>query len=157
MRSVKSVVAAGAVSLLSQAAFAADLAIAPSPMYAPPPVEEFGGWYLRGDIGMTNQQLKKLDNPGDPNTALFTSTGLGFDSATLFDLGVGYQFNNWFRADVIGQWRGRAGQGARRLLAELARPRLRLAREMNHPLRPSAAPSRGRHQRTGEAGSAVSA
>ena len=57
---------------------------------------------------MTNQQLKKLDNPGDPNTALFTSTGLGFDSATLFDLGVGYQFNNWFRADVIGQWRGRA-------------------------------------------------
>ena len=28
---------------------------------------------------------------------------------------------------------------------------------MNHPLRPSAAPSRGRHQRTGEAGSAVSA
>ncbi|TMK43364.1 MAG: porin family protein, partial [Alphaproteobacteria bacterium] len=108
MRSVKSVVAAGAVSLLSQAAFAADLAIAPSPMYAPPPVEEFGGWYLRGDIGMTNQQLKKLDNPGDPNTALFTSTGLGFDSATLFDLGVGYQFNNWFRADVIGQWRGRA-------------------------------------------------
>ena len=28
---------------------------------------------------------------------------------------------------------------------------------MNHPLRPSAAPSRGRHQRTGRAGSAVSA
>ncbi|TMH07868.1 MAG: BON domain-containing protein [Betaproteobacteria bacterium] len=28
---------------------------------------------------------------------------------------------------------------------------------MNHPLRPSAAPSRGRHRRTGEAGSAVSA
>ena len=28
---------------------------------------------------------------------------------------------------------------------------------MTHPLRPSAAPSRGRHQRTGEAGSAVSA
>jgi len=108
MRSVKSVIAAGAVSFLSQAAFAADLAIAPSPMYAPPPVEEFGGWYLRGDIGMTNQHLKQLDNPGDPNAAHFASTGMGFDSGALFDLGVGYQFNNWFRADVIGQWRGRS-------------------------------------------------
>jgi opacity protein-like surface antigen len=56
---------------------------------------------------MTNQQMKSLNNP-DPNAALFTSVGTGFDSATLFDLGVGYQFNNWFRADVIGQWRGRA-------------------------------------------------
>jgi opacity protein-like surface antigen len=107
MRSVKSVIAAGAVSLLSQAAFAADLAIAPSPMYAPPPVEEFGGWYLRGDIGMTNQQMKSLNNP-DPNAGLFSSVGMGFDSSTLFDLGVGYRFNNWFRMDVIGQWRGRA-------------------------------------------------
>jgi opacity protein-like surface antigen len=26
----------------------------------------------------------------------------------LFDVGVGYQFNNWFRADIVGQWRGRA-------------------------------------------------
>jgi len=107
MRSVKSFIAAGAVSLLSSGAFAADLPIAAPPMYAPPPPAEFGGWYLRGDIGMTNQQMKSLNNP-DPNAALFTSVGTGFDSATLFDLGVGYQFNNWFRADVIGQWRGRA-------------------------------------------------
>jgi opacity protein-like surface antigen len=107
MRSVKSFIAAGAVSLLSSAAFGADLPIATPPMYAPPPPAEFGGWYLRGDIGMTNQQMKSLNNP-DPNAALFTSVGTGFDSATLFDLGVGYQFNNWFRADVIGQWRGRA-------------------------------------------------
>jgi opacity protein-like surface antigen len=107
MRSVKSFIAAGAVSLLSSGAFAADLPIAAPPMYAPPPPAEFGGWYLRGDIGMTNQQMKSLNNP-DPNAVLFTSVGMGFDSATLFDLGVGYQFNNWFRADVIGQWRGRA-------------------------------------------------
>jgi opacity protein-like surface antigen len=107
MRSVKSFIAAGAVSLLSSAAFGADLPIATPPMYAPPPPAEFGGWYLRGDIGMTNQQMKSLNNP-DPNAVLFTSVGMGFDSATLFDLGVGYQFNNWFRADVIGQWRGRA-------------------------------------------------
>ncbi|SDT49185.1 outer membrane protein [Bradyrhizobium canariense] len=109
MRSVKFIVAAGAASLLSSVAFAADMpSIMPAPAYAPPPVEDFGGWYLRGDIGMTNQQLKSLGNPGDPNASLFTSTGMGFDSAALYDLGVGYQFNNWFRADVIGQWRGRS-------------------------------------------------
>jgi opacity protein-like surface antigen len=108
MRSVKYLVAAGAASLLSSVAFAADMpSIMPAPMYAPPPVEDFGGWYLRGDIGMTNQQIKSLTNP-DPNAALFTSQGIGFDSSMLFDLGVGYQFNNWFRMDVVGQWRGRA-------------------------------------------------
>jgi opacity protein-like surface antigen len=107
MRSVKLFVAAGAASLLSSMAFAADLAIAPPPMsYAPPPAD-FGGWYLRGDIGMTNQRIKSLDNP-DPNAALFTPVGIGFDSSMLFDVGVGYQFNNWLRADVTGQWRGRA-------------------------------------------------
>src|SRR6202023_165411 len=60
MRSVMSLVAAGAASLLSSMAFAADMAIAPPPMYAPPPVEDFGGWYLRGDIGMTNQRLNNI-------------------------------------------------------------------------------------------------
>ncbi len=108
MRSVKSLIAAGAASLLSSMAFAADMAIAPPPMPYAAPVADFGGWYLRGDIGMTNQQLKSLDNSGNASAPLFTSTGMGFDSATLFDLGAGYQFNNWFRADVIGQWRGRA-------------------------------------------------
>jgi opacity protein-like surface antigen len=29
-----------------------------------------------------------------------------FDTAGIFGLGVGYQFNNWFRADVTGQYRG---------------------------------------------------
>lgn len=106
MRFVKPLLAAAVASLLSSAAFAADLPIAPPP-YVPPPVD-FGGWYLRGDIGMTNQRLKKLDsavaqqNPGMPDV------GMGFDSSPLFGVGVGYQFNNWFRADVTGQYRGRA-------------------------------------------------
>lgn len=104
MRSVKSLIAAGAASLLPSMAFAADMAIAPPPYV--PPVADFGGWYLRGDIGMTNQRLKSLGNPA--NAALFTANGLGFDSSTLWDIGFGYQFNNWFRADLVGQWRGRA-------------------------------------------------
>jgi len=59
MRSVKFLIAAGAASLLSSMAFAADMpSIMPPPAYAPPPPADFGGWYLRGDIGMTNQSLK---------------------------------------------------------------------------------------------------
>ena len=108
MRSVKFLLAAGAASILSSAAFAADMPIAPPPAYAPPPPAEFGGWYLRGDIGMTNQSVKDLTLTSAPFPAGFQTTGMGFDSATLWDIGVGYQFNNWFRADVTGQWRGRA-------------------------------------------------
>ena len=90
---------------MSSAAFAADMPLAPPP-YAPPPAADFGGWYLRGDIGMTNQSMKSLNSKDDP--ILISQSGIGFDSSTLFGVGVGYQFNNWFRADVTGQYRGRA-------------------------------------------------
>jgi opacity protein-like surface antigen len=106
MRSVKYVVAAGAASLIWSSAMAADMAIAPPPAYAPPPVEEFGGWYLRGDIGMTNQNVKFQDT--NPAHAGYVDHGFESASSTLFGLGVGYQFNNWFRTDVIGQYRGKA-------------------------------------------------
>src|SRR3954465_9660863 len=108
MRSVKSLVVAGAASLLSSVAFAADMpSIAPPPpqMYAPPPVEDFGGWYLRGDIGFSNQRVKRLNNALDAaNTS--SSQRLGFNTAGIFGLGVGYQFNPWFRVDVTGEYRG---------------------------------------------------
>jgi len=106
MRSVKSLVAAGTASLLSTMAFAADLPIAQPPMYAPPPVD-FGGWYLRGDIGMSNQSV---NNVLDTNAAAYNNVAVSqtssFGTAGIFDLGAGYQFNSWFRADVTAQWRG---------------------------------------------------
>jgi opacity protein-like surface antigen len=105
MRCVKSLVAAGAASLLSSVAFAADMAIMPPPMYAPPPVEDFGGWYLRGDIGFSNQRVKRLDNVRDATTTSSVQN-LGFNTAGIFGLGVGYKVNNWFRADVTGEYRG---------------------------------------------------
>ncbi len=110
MRSVKYLVAAGAASLLSSAAFAADMAIAPPPMlYAPPPVEDFGGWYLRGDIGFSNQNAK---NVLDTNSAAYNNVAVAqtssFGSAGIYGGGVGYQFNNWFRADVTGEYRGKS-------------------------------------------------
>ena len=106
MRSVKFLIAAGAASLMSSAAFAADMAIAPPPAYAPPPVvEDFGGWYLRGDIGFSNQRVSHLDNVLDANN-LTSQQKLSFNTAGIFGLGAGYRFNNWFRADITGEWRG---------------------------------------------------
>lgn len=112
MRSVKSLLAAGAASLISSMAFAADMPIAaPPPMYAPPaPPADFGGWYLRGDVGFSNQSVKSIRSTND---ALYTpllsyNQTSGVDTGGIFDLGVGYRFNNWFRADVIGQYRGKS-------------------------------------------------
>src|ERR1700704_1304782 len=101
MRSVKSLVAAGAASLLSSVAFAADMAIMPPPpmSYAPPPIEDFGGWYLRGDIGFSNQRVSRLNNVLDAGNTTSVQN-LSFNTAGIFGLGAGYRFNNWFRADV---------------------------------------------------------
>ena len=110
MRSVRYLVAAGAASLLSSAAFAADMPIMPPPLpYAPPPVADFGGWYLRGDIGFSNQNVKRVL---DTNSAAYDNVAVAqtssFGSAGIFGGGVGYQFNNWFRADFTGQYRGKS-------------------------------------------------
>src|SRR6195952_534614 len=107
MRCVKSLIAAGAAFLLSSAAFAADMAIMPPPpmRYAPPPIEDFGGWYLRGDIGFSNQKVQRLNNVLDAGN-LTSDQRLGFNTAGIFGLGVGYTFNNWLRADVTGEYRG---------------------------------------------------
>jgi opacity protein-like surface antigen len=111
MRCVKFLIAAGAASLLSSAAFAADMpSIMPAPpVYAPPPVEDFGGWYLRGDIGFSNQNVNNVrdTNPAAYNNVAVAQTS-SFGSAGIYGGGVGYQFNNWFRADVTGQYRGKS-------------------------------------------------
>src|SRR5262245_39230670 len=106
MRCVRDLVIAGAAVLLSfTAAAAADLPPV-QPMYHPP-IEEFHGWYLRGDIGMTNQSVKSLNNALYAGNTV-VNTGLGFDSSPLFGVGVGYQWNNWLRFDVTGEYRGKA-------------------------------------------------
>jgi opacity protein-like surface antigen len=109
MVSVKVASVAGAVALFATVANAADMPSLP-PVYMPP-IEEFSasGWYLRGDIGMTNQQFKGLhqrlyDVPGTHVEAV----GMGWDSSTFFGLGIGYKVNDWFRADLTGEYRGKA-------------------------------------------------
>jgi hypothetical protein len=71
-------------------------------------VQQFGGWYLRGDIGMSNQRLGKLDYFDFANAEQhgFLDDG-DFDSGITGQIGIGYQFNDWFRADVTGEYRGK--------------------------------------------------
>ncbi len=100
--------------MISSAAVAADLPPIAPPLRAPPViVEEVGsGWYLRGDIGFSNQRVKKLDSPAftDPAAGItgVVQEGLGFDAAPLGDIGLGFQLNNWLRFDATAQYRAAA-------------------------------------------------
>ena len=108
-------------SLKLRASVAGFLAVAASTMTAqaadllpPPPMAEpfevaggfAGGWYLRGDIGFSNQSVDRIESPdlapGSP------TINKGFDSAPFGGVGVGYKFNEWLRADLTGEYRGRS-------------------------------------------------
>jgi opacity protein-like surface antigen len=101
-----------AVLALARAASAADL-LPPPPAVEPPPPPaiEPGGWYLRGDVGIgfnnsvsASTSPNPLDGTGGGATDNWYNTSLS--EAALFDVGIGYQVNNWFRADVTGELRG---------------------------------------------------
>lgn len=82
----------------------------PPPVYVqpPPPPEFAGGWYLRGDIGFSNQSVGSLNNDNYNRYASVTNTYKSFDAAPLFGLGVGYTVNNWLRVDATGEYRANA-------------------------------------------------
>jgi len=108
MSRVRMFALAGAAALVSSGALAADL---PSPFQPPMPAPvESGGWYLRGYIGQSNQYLNEISHPAFATAQEFTFLDKGgFDSAPFYGAGVGYQWNSWFRADVTGEYRGKAG------------------------------------------------
>ncbi|MCG6121655.1 MAG: porin family protein [Microvirga sp.] len=107
MERIRLVALAGATLLAATAhSFAADLPKAP-PIYdpPPPPVAIGGGWYLRGDVGVTNQQFRKLTH-AELDLLPFEWLDKGkFRSAATIGVGVGYQINSWFRTDVTGEYR----------------------------------------------------
>ena len=106
MGTLKSLALAGAaVFVANTIAAAADLP--PLIQRAPPmPVEEFGGWYLRGDIGFSSEQLRTFHEDGlIPAPLSVQNASSGFDGAGIFRLGIGYKFNSWLRADLTGEYR----------------------------------------------------
>jgi opacity protein-like surface antigen len=106
MRYVRVLAIAGATALSATALQAAD-------MIVPPPIvpvqESFSSWYLRGDIGMTNQMVDKLHNVLFAGTPRLAIRDKNFESGMLFGIGAGFQWNNWLRMDVTGEYRGETG------------------------------------------------
>lgn len=92
---------------------AADLPPAPS-LPEQTAEEEFSGWYLRGDVGGgVNLARPELETAPEVNAASSGAAAGRFDNATLspfgmVDVGAGYQFNSWFRADATLEYRAGA-------------------------------------------------
>jgi opacity protein-like surface antigen len=107
MRGFRMLAAAGAVTLSVAVAQAADLGVP----FVPAPVPEFSAWYLRGNVGMTNQEVKSLSLvplPAAFANDTITTPFLSFDSSPLFGLGVGYQLDKWLRFDGTAEYRSSA-------------------------------------------------
>ena len=118
MASFKALSLAGMMALATGTAFGADLLPPPPPFDpGPAPVSDFSGWYLRADVGVGTFNDPKLSNPPDPLTqgagsyvpTSYTLSNGTLGSTTFIALGVGYQLNSWFRADLTGEYRGRTG------------------------------------------------
>ena len=101
------------IALSAAAATAADLLPPPPALEPLPPMSspDFSGWYLRGDVGVNAAaSTPSFSSSPDPLLGLNAGASNGFYNSTvsggaMFDLGAGYQVNNWFRADVTGEYR----------------------------------------------------
>ncbi len=106
-----SAVAAAVIGLtMTGWAHAADIIPKEPEMIEPmPPMELRGGVYVRGYVGMTNQDLDRLDfwQLHDADHHFEWLDKGGFDSGMLAGVGIGYAFNDWFRMDVTGEYRGK--------------------------------------------------
>src|SRR5262249_19671599 len=99
---------AGAATLLSTAALAADL---PAPDYGPPAMVDVGAYYLRGNGGVGIQQFRGFNF--SPTTILPWLTAWNVDQKGINDtlfvgFGFGYQWNNWLRIDFTADYRPQA-------------------------------------------------
>jgi opacity protein-like surface antigen len=129
-----SVIAAGVALASGGLAGAVDLPPAPRLPPPAPLADEFGGWYLRGDVGAgINATSVDLQNDPDPIAAgvssgfLSSQANQAYDNTTLspfglIDVGAGYQFNSWFRADGTLEYRGGADLQSLYTLTDPASP-----------------------------------
>jgi opacity protein-like surface antigen len=107
-------------SLAAGAARAADYSqpLPPQQQYViqPPPAQDCcDGWYLRGFVGVGmngTYDIEYLPSPAN------VGNGFAFDQHSIADTffiggGVGYEWNNWLRFDVTGEYRGKTQVNAR--------------------------------------------
>ena len=98
------------VLVTAGAAFAADLLPPPAPIPEPIADVEFSGWYIRGDVGVSINSISSLKSTFNDASYDPVFNGVRTDSKSVGDsafvrAGFGYQFNNWFRADLTGEYR----------------------------------------------------
>ena len=117
MVSVTLLIRAAAAAMVSTSAFAADMPqpLPPQPqmIYQPMPIvmeQPAGAWYLRGDIGIgITRSVSFVFEPNplnNPVNIVAQTASLG--DTVFFNVGVGYEFNNWLRFDVTGEYRNKA-------------------------------------------------
>ena len=119
MASFKALCLAGVASLAATAsasnvAHAADLLLPPPPpVYSPPPSPVFdGAVYLRGDVGVGIADLRTRQSTFDYAVPDARYEQHSLDDSGIIDVGVGYKFNNYFRADITGEYRTAAHYSA---------------------------------------------
>jgi len=122
MLSVRLLISAAMAAMAGTAAFAADM---PQPL-PPPPQPQFayqpplmimqqpeGAWYLRGDIGVgMTSQVDFVFEQNPLNNSDFAIRHASMADTVFFDVGVGYEFNNWLRFDVTTEYRTKSAINA---------------------------------------------
>jgi hypothetical protein len=105
------IVASGAAAASCGLANGTDLPPAPTLPPESATAVEFGGWYLRGDVGIgLASGAPKLEMIPDPIATGISGGRLSGSAQQLFydptispsgmiDFGLGYQINEWFRLD----------------------------------------------------------
>ena len=79
-------------------------------MPIPAPLDT-SGWYIRADVGVGVDDSYSFRSSLAPTNALggaappFSRVFSSMGDAAIIGLGVGYQFNHWFRADITGEYR----------------------------------------------------
>jgi len=96
------------IALVACAGAATAMPAIAADMPQPIPVAVVHGWYLRGDIGYSNQLVDSLDNALYDNFDSVDSVSSDFSGAPFFAAGIGYRWNHWFRTDVTGEYRSKS-------------------------------------------------
>jgi opacity protein-like surface antigen len=79
-------------------------------VYQPAPVAPIvmSSWYLRGDIGFSNQEVDQLDNELYDTVESLDAVHRDFTGAPFVAGGIGYRWNKWFRTDITGEYRSKS-------------------------------------------------
>ena len=103
--------AASALTMISvSVAAAADLGpVVIQPEAVPEPPVLMGGWYLRGDISYEFKTKARVHITTTSSFSTFSSSSTffdaDFDDTWNIGAGLGYIFNDWFRADITADYR----------------------------------------------------